>query len=89
MNKKYKILGKVQGVFFRKSTQEKAQEIGVKGWVKNEPDGSVLTVIQGNEEQVKAMEKWLKHGPPQAEVTALLLLSEGYDLKHDTFEIKR
>ncbi|GGF22952.1 acylphosphatase [Echinicola rosea] len=87
MNKKYKIIGKVQGVFFRKSTQEKAQEIGIKGWVKNESDGSVLTVIQGSEGQVKLMEKWLEKGPPRAEVKEILLLNEGYDLRLEGFEI--
>ncbi|QDH78920.1 acylphosphatase [Echinicola soli] len=89
MNKKYKILGEVQGVFFRKSTQEKAQGLGVKGWVKNESDGSVLTVIQGSEEQIRLMEEWLAKGPPKAKVTDLLLLNEGYDLKLDGFEIKQ
>ncbi|WP_200975588.1 acylphosphatase [Echinicola sp. 20G] len=87
MNKKYKVLGKVQGVFFRKSTKDKARELGIKGWVKNETDGSVVTVIQGNETQVKAMEDWLKVGPPQAAVQSLMLLDEGYDRKFDGFEI--
>ncbi|AWW31143.1 acylphosphatase [Echinicola strongylocentroti] len=88
MNKKYKVIGKVQGVFFRKSTLEKALDLGIRGWVKNEPDGSVLTVIQGTEAQIKMMEKWLKEGPPKAEVTYLLLLDEGYDKPFDKFEIK-
>ncbi|MBD8489704.1 acylphosphatase [Echinicola sp. CAU 1574] len=87
MNKKYKVLGKVQGVFFRKSTQDKARELGIKGWVKNDSDGSVVTVIQGNETQVKAMEEWLKIGPSQATVQSLMLLDEGYDRKFDGFEI--
>lgn len=87
MNKKYKVIGKVQGVFFRKSTQDKARELGIKGWVRNESDGSVMTVIQGSDAQLEAMEKWLKQGPPRAEIKELMLLDEGYDLKFDSFEI--
>lgn len=87
MNKKYKVIGKVQGVFFRKSTQDKARELGVKGWVRNESDGSVVTVIQGNDAQLEAMEKWLREGPARAEVKELMLLDEGYDRKFDGFEV--
>ncbi|GAB3661608.1 hypothetical protein GCM10028791_36240 [Echinicola sediminis] len=87
MNKKYKVIGKVQGVFFRKSTQDKARELGVKGWVRNESDGSVMTVIQGNDAQLEAMEKWLREGPARAEVKELMLLDEGYDRKFDGFEV--
>lgn len=88
MNKKYKIIGKVQGVFFRKRTQEKALELGVRGWVRNESDGSVITVVQGSEAQLEAMEKWLKKGPPRADVKELMLLDEGYDRNFNGFEIK-
>jgi acylphosphatase len=71
MNKKIRVTGNVQGVFFRKCTQQKALELGIKGWVKNEPDGSVLTEIEGEFYAVMAMEEWLKKGPPNAKVNAL------------------
>ena len=71
MNKKIRITGKVQGVFFRKWTQQKAMELGIKGWVKNEPDGSVLTEIEGEFYAVMAMEEFLRKGPPQSKVEAL------------------
>ena len=71
MNKKIHIIGNVQGVFFRKSTQQKAIELGIMGWVKNEPDGSVTTEIEGELHAVSEMIKWLKHGPPQARVEDL------------------
>lgn len=71
MNKKIRVTGNVQGVFFRKSTQLKALELGIKGWVKNEPDGSVLTEIEGEFYAVMAMREWLKKGPPNAKVEAL------------------
>ncbi|WP_215226637.1 acylphosphatase [Echinicola shivajiensis] len=88
MYKKIKVLGKVQGVFFRKSTQDKAKELGLKGWVRNESDGSVMTIIQGEEDQLKLMEDWLKVGPSKSQVSELMVLEEGYNLKFDSFEIK-
>ncbi|UCS94923.1 acylphosphatase [Echinicola marina] len=88
MYKKFKVLGKVQGVFFRKSTQDKAMELGLKGWVRNESDGSVLAIIQGEEEPLKLMEAWLKVGPPRSQVSELMVLEEGYNLQFVSFEIK-
>ncbi|MDN3669462.1 acylphosphatase [Echinicola jeungdonensis] len=88
MNKTIKITGKVQGVFFRKSTQDKAIELGVKGWVKNEADGSVLTEIEGSSEQLHAMEKWLKSGPDRAVVENLEVLKEGESKGYREFEFK-
>ncbi|HKK79413.1 MAG TPA: acylphosphatase [Phaeodactylibacter sp.] len=66
---KLRIFGKVQGVFFRASTQEKARTLGLKGWVKNEADGSVTAVAQGDAGAVKTLVKWCHEGPPQAEVS--------------------
>lgn len=87
MHKKFKILGKVQGVFFRKSTQERAGDLNLKGWVRNEEDGSVIVFIQGGEQEVQQMAEWLKHGPETADVQQLLLLDEGYDQPCKGFEI--
>ncbi len=88
MNRKIKITGKVQGVFFRKSTQDKAIELGVKGWVKNEPDGSVLTEIEGSTEQLNAMEKWLKSGSERAHVEKVMVLEEGENKGYREFVFK-
>lgn len=66
---KLRIYGKVQGVFFRDSTKKKANELGVEGWVRNEPDGSVTAVAQGEEEAVQQLIKWCHQGPPEAEVS--------------------
>jgi acylphosphatase len=71
MNKRIKITGKVQGVFYRKSAQHKALELGVTGWIKNEPDGSVTAELEGEPHSVSAMESWLKKGPPQANVVEI------------------
>lgn len=65
---KLNIRGKVQGVWFRASTKEVADRLGIKGWVKNELDGSVTTVAEGDEEKLKEFIKWCWQGPQYAKV---------------------
>ena len=60
--------GRVQGVFFRKSTQDKAHELGLTGSVRNQPDGSVYIEVQGNQLAVDALVKWCHKGPELAKV---------------------
>jgi acylphosphatase len=60
--------GQVQGVFFRDSTRERAQAHGVAGWVANRPDGTVEAVLEGSEEAVGRVVRFLESGPPSAEV---------------------
>lgn len=62
------ISGRVQGVFFRASTREEARKRGVKGWVKNLPDGRVEAVFEGDEEKIEEMIDFCKKGPRAAEV---------------------
>jgi len=63
------IQGQVQGIGFRYHTCNIAKEIGIKGWVRNCPDGSVEACICGNEKQRDAMQQWLAHGPQWATVS--------------------
>ncbi|MEJ2066887.1 MAG: acylphosphatase [Deltaproteobacteria bacterium] len=63
-----RIEGIVQGVFFRYSTQQKAQELGVNGWVRNLLDGGVECLMEGNRDTVEALIRWCHHGPPGAHV---------------------
>jgi acylphosphatase len=63
-----RIHGRVQGVWFRESMRREAERLGVAGWVRNTPDGSVEAVIQGAEEAVDALIAWSRSGPPQARV---------------------
>ncbi|WP_298317346.1 acylphosphatase [uncultured Aquimarina sp.] len=71
MLKHYKISvkGKVQGVWYRKSTLEKALELNIKGIVKNQSDGSVYIEAEGNENQLKIFLEWCTQGPKFAEVS--------------------
>ena len=71
-----KITGKVQGVFFRQSTKEKAMSLGVCGWVKNCSDGSVEVLIQGDASVMDQMMDWLFIGPEMAQVREVKILSQ-------------
>jgi len=62
------ISGQVQGVCFRASTKQKAEELGLTGWVRNTPDGCVEAVFEGEEKLVEEMIKWCHRGPPLAKV---------------------
>ena len=63
------VSGRVQGVSFRASLQEKALESSVDGWVRNRNDGSVEALLQGDGESVRRVVEWSWAGPPRAEVT--------------------
>lgn len=88
INKHIKIKGKVQGVFFRKSTQEKALQLGITGWVRNEPNGSVLTEIEGIAQAIAQMEEWLHKGPERARVEEVMIV-EGDVKGYQDFEVIR
>ena len=62
------VIGRVQGVWFRAATADKAREFGVKGYVRNLPDGSVEFVAAGDDAKVDALVQWARHGPPLARV---------------------
>ncbi len=63
-----KILGDVQGVFFRRSAKIEAEKLGIVGWVRNNSDGSVEIMAQGHEDKIKKFIAWCKKGPPFAKV---------------------
>lgn len=63
------VRGKVQGVFFRASTKEKANELGLHGFVRNQSDGTVYLEAEGTEENLDKLVKWCNQGPPNAVVT--------------------
>jgi acylphosphatase len=61
-----RVHGRVQGVFFRADTRARAQSLGLAGWVRNAPDGSVEAVFEGKAERVDSMVEWCRHGPAGA-----------------------
>ncbi len=63
-----RIHGRVQGVWFRESMRVEAERLGVTGWVRNKPDGTVEAVVQGEDTATDALIEWAHRGPPQAQV---------------------
>lgn len=63
-----KIFGKVQGVFFRTSATEKAENLGLSGFAQNQPDGSVYIEAEGEEKDLDEFLRWCKDGPTMAKV---------------------
>ncbi len=82
------ITGKVQGVFYRDSTRKKAQELGVAGFVRNEPDGSVYAEAEGSNEALDALVQWCQRGPENARVDKLTV-TKGEMAHYQGFEIRR
>jgi acylphosphatase len=60
--------GRVQGVFFRDSTQREAKSAGVAGWVTNRSDGAVEAVFEGDEDAVERLVSFVRRGPGRADV---------------------
>jgi acylphosphatase len=63
-----RVSGRVQGVFFRDSTRQRARELGLAGYVTNAPDGSVEALFEGPSDGVREMVRWCEQGPPDASV---------------------
>ncbi|MFT3865599.1 MAG: DNA polymerase ligase N-terminal domain-containing protein [Solirubrobacterales bacterium] len=81
------VRGRVQGVGFRFRTVEKADELGVRGWVRNEDDGTVAVQAEGPEEAVEALVEWLGEGPPGAKVSDIEVAT-GKVEGHEQFAIR-
>ena len=62
------VTGRVQGVAFRWYAVQEAERLGVRGWVRNEPDESVAAHLEGDDEAVEAMVAWCRRGPSSAVV---------------------
>lgn len=62
------IRGRVQGVFFRAEAQDRARSLGLSGWVRNNLDGTVEAVFEGDRERVESMVEWCRRGPSGAVV---------------------
>ncbi|OIO46474.1 MAG: acylphosphatase [Parcubacteria group bacterium CG1_02_39_15] len=82
------VSGRVQGVFFRAETHQKARQLGLTGWVKNLSDGRLEAVFEGKRVQIGQMLNWAKSGPPGAIVKDLDLIWEEYKAEFSQFEIK-
>lgn len=81
------ILGKVQGVFFRKSAKDIADSMGVVGWIRNNRDGSVESLATGEKASLNTYIKWCRKGPGLARVEKVEVESLGVEEQFDSFEI--
>jgi acylphosphatase len=82
------ISGKVQGVFFRASAKEQADYLGVRGFVRNEPNGEVYMEAEGEENQLNEFLEWCKHGPRRSKVEQVKI-EESASKNFRLFEVKR
>lgn len=81
------ILGKVQGVFYRATAKKTAISLGLKGWVKNTPEGSVEAMVYGEDAAVELFTSWCKKGPDNA-VVEEVIITEMPGITFDGFEIR-
>lgn len=80
--------GLVQGVWFRQSTKDEALRIGVSGWVRNLPDGTVEAVFEGGKKQVEEIVGWCHRGPSGAEVTKVDISWQKHKGEFSRFDIR-
>lgn len=72
------VRGRVQGVFFRASTQREAKRLGLTGWVKNRNDGAVEMCVEGEEEELKEFVAWAHRGPTASRVERVEVRWRGF-----------
>ena len=86
-NLRVTVTGKVQGVFFRASVKKVADVLGVKGYVKNERNGTVFVEAEGSDEMVNKLVDYCHHGPEMARVDKVSI-TLGTVVGYDSFEIE-
>ena len=69
--KRIRVRGRVQGVFYRGWTVERARALGLSGWVRNRGDGSVEILASGRSEAIETLIEQCRQGPPAAQVTGI------------------
>jgi len=83
------VSGRVQGVAFRACTADEARRLGVRGWVRNLPDGRVEAEAEGARAAVEALVAWCRRGPPAARVSAVDLAWIEPTGAEASFEVRR
>ena len=83
------VRGRVQGVFYRASTKEVALKFGIRGFVRNEPDGNVYIEAVGDDITPNKFVEWCRSGPPHAKVTEVQVEEKKEPANFHSFEIRR
>ncbi|RFP63952.1 acylphosphatase [Hymenobacter lapidiphilus] len=81
--------GRVQGVFFRQSTQQQARQLGLGGYARNNPDGTVTIEAEGAAEALAALESWCRQGGPVAARVDSVEVTAGPVRGYEKFEVRR
>lgn len=81
------IEGRVQGVWYRASAQREAARLGLSGWVRNRPDGSVELLAEGPDPALEALRIWCGHGPPAAQVETVRAEFSAASGEHHGFRV--
>ncbi len=82
------VSGMVQGVFFRASTRDVAQKLGLAGWVRNLSDGRVEAVFEGDSEKIDKIIEWCHRGPEYAQVSTVETEFSAPSGEFDGFEVR-
>ncbi len=82
------VSGRVQGVFFRTETQDEARRHAVTGWVRNNPDGRVEAVFEGEKDSVDKLVEFCRKGPSGARVTNVEVMWENYKGDYRSFTVR-
>ena len=82
------ISGRVQGVWFRANTRQKAEQLGITGWVRNTKEGNVEAIFEGEENQVNEMIQWCYRGPPLAKIKKVEIINQNTTNNYNEFSIK-
>lgn len=85
--RRFLVSGRVQGVFYRASTQHQARLLGLTGWVRNRYDGRVEVLACGDQQQLEALAKWLEIGPEYAKVTNIEVSTENLPVTATSFDV--
>ena len=82
------VSGRVQGVWFRANTMQEAKLLGVRGYARNQPDGSVEIVAEGEAAAVETLLAWVGEGPPLAVVRNVRVEDLDYEEEFSDFGIR-
>jgi acylphosphatase len=88
ISRRLRIRGTVQGVYYRESMRQRADQWGVTGWVRNRMDGTVEAVLQGETENVERLIDWARRGPPAARVESVDVAAADDEPRHESFDKK-
>jgi len=81
------VRGRVQGVYFRASTQREARRLGLSGWVRNRADGTIEILAEGEEVAIRELYGWAQKGPSAARVERVDTRWRGFSGDYPDFRI--